>query len=53
MNTVYVVMRWLLGEDEGISGIFKDKQKAQEYAEKMEAEDQWDYRYFVREWEVK
>lgn len=31
----------------------KDKQKAQEYTEKMEAEDQWDYLYFVREWEVK
>lgn len=53
MKTVYVVIGWYTGEDDFISSIFEDEERAKEYCLQMDIEDEYDYQYRYEKWELK
>ncbi len=53
MKTVFVVIGWYTGEDDFISSIFEDEERAKEWAIQSELEDEYNYQYRVEKWELK
>ena len=52
MKTVFIVIGWILGKEDFISGVFENECEAQMRAQEMEAEDEYNYQYKVEKWEL-
>ena len=53
MKTVYVVIGWQTGEEDFISSIFEDEDRAREWCLQSELEDEYNYQYRLEKWELK